>query len=234
MSESQSKGSLLLAWQVKDKHCLVIGAGDVALSRINHLVIAQAKITVITGQNGNIHPDIIKLNEQEIYSKIQAQINNENFEIVCCCIDDYTLSTAIYYQCKYLGINCNIADKPHLCDFYFGSMINEKNLQIMISTNGQSPRLSKLIKDSIQKQFINGVDLNIAVENLGAIRAKLRELKLVDKIDPNDNLPIIEKRMSWIKTLTDMYTIKQWSSKRLLQQEIETIVNYFPDFPPSI
>ncbi|KAI5961605.1 MET8 [Candida pseudojiufengensis] len=251
------KGSLLLAWQVKDKHCLVIGSGDVALSRINHLLIAQAKITVITG-DGHIHAEIsdlaksgeitlINRNYQDedlkMYEKLQvdldykniniddyskiSQLVNETFACVLCCIDDYELSTKIYYQCKLLRLPVNIADKPPLCDFYFGSMINQDNLQIMISTNGKSPRLSKLIKDNIAKQFV-GVDLNNSIENLGLIRARLRELILID-----DDLVTIDTRMNWIKTLTDFFTVKEWSLLHLTQDQADKIIKSFPNFPPK-
>lgn len=265
------KGSLLLAWQVKDKHCLVIGSGDVALSRILHLQRANAKITVVTGTL-KIHPDIKKLNddgalhqllerdylssdltiyenihnsvadfeliEPEHYDLIDKQVKNEIFAIVCCCIDDYELSTKIYYQCKYLRLPVNIADKPPLCDFYFGSMFNQDNLQIMISTNGKSPRLSKMIKDNIAKEF-DGIDLNHAVENLGLIRSRLRELIVVD-----DDLVSIDTRMNWIKTLTDFFSLKQWSELNLVPPSsappydnrfiyIDKIIKYFPDYPPQ-
>ncbi|KAI5952716.1 MET8 [Candida jiufengensis] len=251
------KGSLLLAWQVKDKHCLVIGSGDVALSRINHLVIAQAKITVISG-DGHIHKEILDLaktgeitlhnrnykdEDLKMYEKLEPQLDfknlnttaysaisqlvDETFACVLCCIDDYELSAKIYYQCKLLRLPVNIADKPPLCDFYFGSMINQESLQIMISTNGKSPRLSKLIKDNIAKQFV-GVDLNNAIENLGLVRARLRELILVD-----DDLVTIDTRMNWIKALTDFFTVKEWSLLHLTQNQADKIIKCFPDFPPK-
>lgn len=268
---SETRGSLLLAWQVKDKNCLVIGSGDVALSRIQHLITAQAKITVITG-SGKIHPKILQLNEQgkifnliqrdyqsndltlyeninskvsdldlvteDNYKFIDQQVFDEIFAVVCCCIDDYELSTKIYYQCKYLRLPVNIADKPNLCDFYFGSMINQDNLQIMISTNGKSPRLSKIIKDNIAKEFEN-VDLNKAIENLGMIRSRLREMILID-----DDLITIDTRMTWIKNLTDFFSLKQWSELDLIPpsstppndnrfQYIDNIINFFPDYPPK-
>ena len=105
---------------------------------------------------------------------------NKRFAVVCCCIVDYELSTKIYYQCKYLHLPVNIADKPPMCDFYFGSMFNQDSLQIMISTNGKSPRLLRLIKDEIGRKF-KDVDLNKAVDNLGAIRAKLRSSVVIEE-----------------------------------------------------
>lgn len=268
---SETKGSLLLAWQVKDKHCLVIGSGDVALSRIQHLMTAQAKITVITGTS-KLHPKILQLNEQgkifnlvqrdyqsndlTLYENINSRVNDldlvtednykfidqqvfqEVFAVVCCCIDDYELSTKIYYQCKYLRLPVNIADKPNLCDFYFGSMINQDNLQIMISTNGKSPRLSRMIKENIAKEF-EDVDLNKAIENLGLIRSRLREMILID-----DDLMTIDTRMTWIKNLTDFFSLKEWSELDLIPpsstpphdnrfQYIDNIINFFPDYPPK-
>lgn len=264
------KGSLLLAWQVKNKHCLVIGGGDVALSRVHHLVRAHAIITVVTG-SGHVHPELSALHargdihtllerdyqpsdltlyenisqvpsfdaiDESNYAQLDHQINNEIFAIVCCAIDDYELSTKIYYQCKFLRLPVNIADKPPLCDFYFGSMFNRDNLQIMVSTNGKSPGLSRVIKDNIAKEF-EDVDLNRAVENLGLIRSRLRELVVVD-----DDLVSIDTRMSWIKTLTDYFTLKQWSELNLIPPSstpphdnrhlyVDRIIKFFPEFPPT-
>lgn len=255
-------GSLLLAWQVQDKHCLVIGGGEVGLSRVLHLIRAGARITVVTGDKA--HPDLVKLAEEgkihsflerpfklldlqmyekpesvaadsktdldidpEHYSAIRSRVLNEQFACVCCCIDDPDESTKIYYQCKLLRIPANIADKPPLCDFYFGSMFNQDSVQIMISTNGKSPRLLKMIKDDIARQFAD-VNLNDAVESLGAIRARLRAKKLSD-----DSLATIDARMQWIKKLTDFFTLRQWSLLNLDAEAVEKVVDTYPEFPPS-
>lgn len=251
-------GSLLLAWQVKDKHCLVIGGGDVGLSRVEHMLRANAKVTVVTG--GKVHPQLAKLHEEgklwklierdfrlldltmyenldlpalnyedvdeSHYKLIDELVANQHFACVCCCIDDPVQSTKVYYQCKWLRIPVNIADKPPLCDFYFGSMFNQEALQIMISTNGKSPRLLKMIKDDIAKQFA-GINLNDAVDNLGRIRAKLRK-KL-----PEDDLATIDARMTWIKKLTDFFSLRQWTQLELSDKGIDVIVNTYPDYPPK-
>lgn len=253
-------GSLLLAWQVKNKHCLVIGGGDVGLSRVHHLIRANAKITVVTGDK--THPQLVELNDkgmihkllerpylpldltmyerpspikvdsyQEInvhhFNDIDEAVMNQQFATVCCCIDDPVVSTQVYYQCKYLRIPVNIADKPPLCDFYFGSMFNQDALQIMISTNGKSPRLLKMIKDDIARQFAD-VTLSNAVDTLGAIRATLRAKKL-----PDNSLATIDARMQWVKKLTDFFTLRQWSLVKLDDDAVERVIDTYPGFPPS-
>lgn len=251
-------GSLLLAWQVKDKHCLVIGGGEVGYSRVEHMLRANAKVTVVSG--GKVHPELAKLNEEgklwkllerdfvsldltmyekpdipqvayedvdeSHYELINDMVTNQHFACVCCCIDDPIQSSKVYYMCKWLRIPVNIADKPPMCDFYFGSMFNQEALQIMISTNGKSPRLLKMIKDDIARQFA-GLNLNDAVDNLGRVRAKLRE-KL-----PEDDLTTIDARMKWIKELTDFFTLRQWTQLELSDKNVEEIVKVYPDFPPK-
>lgn len=251
-------GSLLLAWQVKDKHCLVIGGGDVGLSRVLHLIRANAVITVVTGET--VHPDLEELEkegkirlfkrpydpedltmyekkspievksykdiDESHYLTISEQVMNQQFACVCCCIDDPVTSERVYYQCKYLRIPVNIADKPPLCDFYFGSMFNQDSLQIMISTNGKSPRLLKMIKDDIARQFAD-IRLNDAVDTLGGIRAALRLKKL-----PDNSLATIDARMQWIKTLTDFFSLRQWSLLELDETAVDKVVQTYPGFPP--
>lgn len=251
--------SLLLAWQVKDKPCLVIGAGEVALSRVVHLARANARITIVSGPY--VHPKLEEMNKEgkieklirrgykaedltmyeeplgleigsyqdineEHFDRIKVAVSNEHFACVCCCIDDPELSAKVYFQCKYLRLPVNIADKPPMCDFYFGSMYTDEAVQIMISTNGKSPRLLKMIKDDISKQFA-GLNLSAAVDNLGDVRLKLREVKI-----PGTDLDSIDKRMVWIKALTDFFTLRQWSTLNLLPSAVTKIVDTYPDFPP--
>lgn len=248
--------SLLLAWQVKDKHCLVIGGGDVGVSRVAHLLRANAKVTVVTGPT--IDPELLALHEQgklhkldqrdyeladltmyeqpapavavsdlgpDHYAAIDHAVFNERFACVCCCIDDPVVSTQVYYQCKHLRIPVNIADKPPMCDFYFGLMFNQDALQIMVSTNGQSPRLLKMIKDDIARQFA-GVRLQDAVAALGLVRARLRS------VVPGSDLASIDARMRWIKTLTDFFSLRQWTTLAVDERAAAAIVAVYPEYPP--
>lgn len=251
--------SLLLAWQVKDKPCLVIGAGEVALSRVVHLARANAKITIVSGpyvhpkleemnKEGKIHllirrgykPEDLTMYEssdkldiasykditEEHFALIGKAVFEEHFACVCCCIDNPELSAVVYHQCKYLRLPVNIADKPPMCDFYFGSMYTDEAVQIMISTNGKSPRLLKMIKDDISRQFA-GLDLSSAVDNLGDVRLRLREVKI-----PGTDLDSIDKRMDWIKALTDFFTLRQWSVLELSPEAVDKIIHTYPEFPP--
>ena len=58
-----SGGSLLLAWQLKDKHVLIVGGGDVASGRIESVLVADARVTLVSPSAG-LHPLTKKFIEQ--------------------------------------------------------------------------------------------------------------------------------------------------------------------------
>lgn len=263
-------GSLMLAWQVRNKRVLVVGAGDVALSRIDHLLVADAKITVVSGPT--VHPTIKKynelglleelsvrsfemkdltmyekeglrntifacdLNEDENENENETKNENENdmkfiesfekqkFQMVLTCINDYDLSLKIWKKCKRLGLNVNLADKPKFCDFYFGSVYRQGPLQIMISTNGKSPRLCNRIKNKMLIPMFEDLNLDVAVDNLSYLRGKLR-----NEIHPGESTEIIKERMEWNKKITDFYSIKEWCV--ISKETIEKIVESYPELP---
>jgi len=150
-------GSLLLAWQLKDKHVLIVGGGDVASGRIESVLAADALITIISPDEG-LHP----LTRRYITSSDRITYHDRVFagsgdlvavDMVLTAVDDVEKSREICDMCRALRIPVNVADIPPSCDFYFGSQIRDGPLQIMISTNGKSPKLANIIRKKNRAQF---------------------------------------------------------------------------------
>jgi len=57
-------------------------------------------------------------------------------------VDDPTTSSQIYTICHSLRIPVNITDAPSECDFYFGNIHRDGPLQVVVSTNGNGPKLA--------------------------------------------------------------------------------------------
>jgi precorrin-2 dehydrogenase / sirohydrochlorin ferrochelatase len=107
--------------------------------------------------------------------------------MVLVAIDDVPASTAFWKLCKRLRIAANIADVPPECDFYFGSVHRDGPLQIMVSTNGNGPKLANIIRRGIASSL--PANVGDAIVKVGQLRKRLR------KVAPN----IAEgpKRMQW-------------------------------------
>lgn len=162
---------------------------QVAAGRILHALNADAHVTVVCPASG--------LNEEVAYRVAEGQVTHvdRNFEpsdlesadMVLCAIDDPEASTHVWKLCKEKRIPANIADVPPECDFYFGSMYRDGPLQVMVSTNGNGPKLASIVRKKIADALPN--DMGAAIENVGRLRHKLRELVP----DPHEG----PKRMKW-------------------------------------
>lgn len=111
----------------------------------------------------------------------------DGVDMVLTAVDDPEASSQIYKLCKERRIPANIADVPPECDFYFGSVHRDGPLQVMISTNGNGPKLASIVR----KQIAATLPSNIgdAITKVGALRRKLRQIAPAPEQGP--------KRMQW-------------------------------------
>jgi precorrin-2 dehydrogenase/sirohydrochlorin ferrochelatase len=61
-----------------------------------------------------------------------------------------------------------VVDVPEYCDFFYPAVVRRGDLQIAISTTGQSPSLAQKIRQQMERQF--GPGYAEWVEQLGATR----------------------------------------------------------------
>lgn len=182
----------------------------------------RRKILEIDDNDDDDNDRINILSAQEI--ELIEQFEEYKFKMVLTCINDYQLSLRIWQQCKKLGIDVNLADKPANCDFYFGSVYRQGPLQIMISTNGKSPRLCNRIKNKILIPTLERLNLEKATDNLGYLR-----LELKNKYHIGEDPKIIKERMDWNRKITDFYSIEDWCN--MTHESIDKILKLYPELP---
>ncbi|KAI2774494.1 siroheme synthase middle domains-like protein [Daldinia loculata] len=221
----QGGGSLILAWQVKNKHVLVIGGGEVAAGRILNVLNADANVTVVSPSSG-LNPEVRHRIDNDEVTYIDRVFqpsdletlppNNGPPDMVLVAIDDPAASTQIWKLCKEHRIPANIADVPPECDFYFGSVHRDGPLQIMVSTNGKGPRLAASIRKWIGSQLPSNI--GDAIERIGALRAKLRQIAPSPEEGP--------KRMRWMTRVSDAYSWNEMCG--LTDEDIDNLLKFYP------
>ncbi|WEW57023.1 Bifunctional dehydrogenase and ferrochelatase [Emydomyces testavorans] len=198
----QPGGSLMVAWQARDKQVLVVGGGEVAAGRILHALNADAKVTVVCPSQcltAEVKFRIAQNQVTYIDRKFEPTDLNDDVAIVFVAIDDPEASTQIYKLCKERRIPVNIADVPSECDFYFGSVHRDGPLQVMVSTNGNGPKLASIVRKEIASAL--PADTGAAVQNVGVLRRKLREVSPAAKDSP--------KRMKWISHICETWSLEE-------------------------
>lgn len=134
---------------ITDKHILVVGAGKIAIRRIQTLLKFQTDITVAAPE---IHPEILAL--ASYISVIKREYKTEDLagrDIVLACTDSGEVNRRIADECRERGILVNTADNKELCDFYFPSVIVKDEVVIGINAGGKDHRIVKETREYLEK-----------------------------------------------------------------------------------
>jgi precorrin-2 dehydrogenase / sirohydrochlorin ferrochelatase len=150
---------------------------------------ADAKVTVVCPKSG--------LNDEVAFRIAEGRVTHvdhsfepadlDGVDMVLSAVDDPDVSSQIWKLCTERRIPANIADVPTECDFYFGSVHRDGPLQVMVSTNGNGPKLASIIRKKIATTLPDNT--GAAVANVGKLRKKLREVAPQASDGP--------KRMKW-------------------------------------
>lgn len=206
MAQNTGGGSLLIAWQLKGKKVLIVGGGEVASQRINSILTADALITVVSPSDGlNLRTkqfiderrDCITYHDRQFTGR--EELNG--MDMVLTALDDVNLSRDICNMCREEKIPINAADIPDSCDFYFGSQIRDGPLQIMISTNGNGPKMANLVRKKLENA-LSGLE-GQAIMRVGELRAELKIRA------PGVGGDFGKRRMKWMTGLCNAWQMEE-------------------------
>jgi uroporphyrin-III C-methyltransferase len=155
------------------RRCLLVGAGNVALDKIVSLLKVGPLLRVVAPR---ARPEIRQLAAEGKLEWVQRSFEMTDLDgnfLVIAATDSPEVNALVYQGSVERGILCNsVDDIPH-CDFYFGSVVSRGDLQIAISTAGQSPAVAQRLRREIDEQLPE--DLGPWLENLGQLRREVLE-----------------------------------------------------------
>jgi len=143
---------------------VLIGAGNIGLEKLTAIVgnSQQANVTVIAR---NFLPEIHLLASEnkgvKIVQKSFTAADLDNAHLVIAATNDNELNESIVKAAHERNLLVNIADKPALCDFYLGSIVQKGDLKLAISTNGKSPTVAKRLKEVLNESIPAEIDATL-------------------------------------------------------------------------
>lgn len=169
--------------------CIVIGAGNLAESKIESLRAAEADVTVIAPWASPAITELAAAGEviwhQRPYTPGDIL---ENTFLVVTATDVPEVNRTVYLEATGKSILCNAVDDPPYCDFYFPSIVKRGDLQIAISTAGSSPALAQRLRKELNAALPH--DVGAWLGELGNLRREVLQLE-----------PLNEARKSLLHTL---------------------------------
>jgi len=150
--------------KLNELNTVLIGAGNVGLEKLTAILNNSplAKITVIAEQVSEaVYQLVANFPQVIVRKKSFAEDDLANADLVIVATDNSALNTYIREVAKQHNLLLNVADKPGLCDFYLGSIVQKGDLKIAISTNGKSPTVAKRIKEVLAESLPNELDATL-------------------------------------------------------------------------
>jgi uroporphyrin-III C-methyltransferase / precorrin-2 dehydrogenase / sirohydrochlorin ferrochelatase len=154
--------------KLEGRQCLLVGAGTVALEKIGSLLKTGLKLRVVAPE---ARAEIRELAAEGKLEWAQRPFEPSDLDgnfVVIAATDVPEVNAAVYQAALERNIPCNSVDDIPNCDFFFGSVVSRGDLQIAISTAGESPAVAQRLRREIDEQL---------PEDLGPWLAKLGELR---------------------------------------------------------
>jgi precorrin-2 dehydrogenase / sirohydrochlorin ferrochelatase len=175
-------GYIPIFLDVTGRECVVVGGGEVAARKVESLLEAGARVTVVSPR---LSPSL-----QTIVARgnvVHIARDYQRGDIIGCVLayaatDDPKLHREIAAEARALGIPLNVVDVPELCTFIAPAIVKRGPLQIAISTAGASPAFAARLRRELEDQF--GPEYALTLEVLRAARRRLH----ADEIDPGDRM----------------------------------------------
>jgi precorrin-2 dehydrogenase/sirohydrochlorin ferrochelatase len=191
------------------KRCIVVGAGKVGEPKIGGLIETGARIHVIALEASEAVHAWANAGRITLELRAFAAGDLDGTFLAVVATASRTLNGSIYREAQRRGVLCNVVDDPEYCDFYYPAVVRRGDLQIAISTSGQSPSLAQKLRQQLERQFGPGYAQWVA--ELG----ETRKLVLASDLDPQRKSDLLHSLASReaLKAALAEQTAKEESAK---------------------
>jgi len=176
--------------KLEGKRCLVVGAGKVGEPKIGGLIDTGARLHVVALEATAAVHDWARAGKITLELRAFATEDLDETFLAVVATASSALNESIYRDAQRRGILCNVVDVPEYCDFYYPAVVRRGDLQIAVSTSGQSPSLAQKIRQQLERQF--GPAYAQWVAELGATR----RLVLASNLDPQRKRELLQSLAS--------------------------------------
>ena len=159
---------------LQGRRCLLVGAGTVALDKIGSLIKTGAHLRVIAPHAKDAVRQLARQGKLEWIERAFDPSDLDGHDLVIAATDSPQVNAAVYQSAVERRIFCNSVDDIPNCDFFFGSVVSRGDLQIAISTAGESPAVAQRLRREIDAQLPE--DLGPWLERVGELRRKVLEI----------------------------------------------------------
>jgi len=162
--------------KLEDRGVLVVGAGTIAESKIADLLDTGARIKVVAFEANETITMWARAGLIELEQRGFVADDLRDVDLVVVTTPLLALNELVFSEARKQRVFCNVVDVPDHCDFFYPAVVKRGDLQIAISTSGQSPSLAQRLRRQLERQF--GLTYAKWVAELGETRREILKSRL--------------------------------------------------------
>ena len=143
---------------VRDRPCLVVGAGPVGTRKVEGLLAQGALVTVVS--------PVLSTRVQALREDGQITVGMRPYEpadlngcwLVIAATGNETVNQSVYNDAQTARVWANCADEPDRCAFILPAVHRDGQITISVSTGGASPSLAKWLRDRLADALPSDAD----------------------------------------------------------------------------
>ena len=176
--------------KLEGRQCLVVGAGKVGEPKIGGLLETGARIRVVALDASPTVREWARTGKIDLELRPFVADDLDSAFLAIVATNSRSLNERSYHEAQRRHVLCNVVDVPGLCDFFYPAVVRRGDLQIAVSTAGQSPSLAQKLRQQLEKQF--GPGYGSWVAELG----ETRKLILASDLDKERKLDLLHSLAS--------------------------------------
>ncbi len=137
--------------KVEGRRALVVGGGRQAARKAELLLDAGAEVAVVAPA---LEEDFARLSKNPRLRHLGAALDAEALDGCVLAIGaseaDESVNERLYALATEREIPVNVVDRPELCSFIMPAVVNRAPLMVAVSTGGQAPILSRILRARIE------------------------------------------------------------------------------------
>ena len=159
--------------QLQDQPCVVIGGGKIAEGKVDGLLAAGGRVTVISPDLTPHLQELVKRNEITLLARRCQPGDLTGAFIVISATDQSEINHQVWQEASAHGQLVNVVDDTPHCNFIAPAILRNGDLTIAISTAGKAPALAVRLKERLQKEI--GPEYERFLELAGQLRDPLSQ-----------------------------------------------------------
>ena len=157
--------------QLREQPCVVIGGGKIAEGKVQGLLAASAKVTIVSPELTSHLHELVEQNQITYIARAYQSGDLTGAFMVICATDQVKINHKVWQEASANRQLVNVVDDTPRCNFIAPAILRKGDLTLAISTAGTAPALAVRLKERLQEQL--GTEYERFLELSGQLREPL-------------------------------------------------------------